>query len=300
MVNKLSGLIAAPFTPFLPNGEINYDLIPRLVAGLLEDGVSGAYISGTTGEGVSCSVRERITLMEAWNDAAAGRLKLIVHTGALALPDIRALAHRAQELGVFATSIVPPTYFRATGVRELAEFCRAAAAAAPELPFYYYHTMLTAPNPPLVELLRAVDGIIPNFAGIKFNSHNLHEYQNCMRYGDGRYDIVFGVDEFFAGALAVGAKAFIGSTYNYAAPLYHRLWHDFEAGNRKGVLAGMGRVCDLFDQLVKYCGIGSGKAYMLARGFDMGGVRPPLVPVPPQAEREIAEVYQRVMGEFRQ
>ena len=63
---KLSGLIAAPFTPFDADGEVNYAMIERQAAALIADGVNGAYVCGTTGEGISCSIDERVRIMETW------------------------------------------------------------------------------------------------------------------------------------------------------------------------------------------------------------------------------------------
>ena len=80
---KLAGLIAAPFTPFDENGEVNYPVIAKQAECLICDGVRGVYVCGTTGEGISCSVDERIRIMEEWRKAAAGKLILIAHTGAL-------------------------------------------------------------------------------------------------------------------------------------------------------------------------------------------------------------------------
>ena len=297
MSEKLRGLIAAPFTPFKANGEVDYEIIPRQAESLLEQGVSGAYVSGTTGEGVSCSVAERIGVMEAWHAASRGRLKLIVHTGALSVADIRELGAHAQKLGVFATSIVPPTYFKPGSIAQLVEFCRIAASAAPELPCYYYHTMLTAPNPPMVDFLTAADGVIPNLAGIKFNCHNLYEYQNCRRLFDGKYDIVFGVDEFFAGALALGAEGFIGSTYNYGAKLYFRIWDDFRKNDRAAVRSGMDRVCNGVDLLVRHGGLAAGKAMMGIRGIECGNPRPPLAPLPRDVIEKVRSAAAVIYGD---
>ncbi|MBQ9803849.1 MAG: dihydrodipicolinate synthase family protein, partial [Lentisphaeria bacterium] len=270
---KLTGLIAAPFTAFDAKGNVNFDMIPKQVESLVAQGVSGAYVSGTTGEGVSCSLQERMEIMDAWHTASAGRLKLIIHTGALSISDIRELGRHAQQLGVFATSIVPPTYFKPGNIAQLVSFCREAAAAAPELPFYYYHTMLTAPNLPMVDFLRAADGVIPNLAGIKFNWHNLYEFQNCRRMFDGKYDIVFGVDEFFAGALALGAKGFIGSTYNYSAKIYFDIWEAFNRADWEAVEKGMDKVCRGVDLLVANGGLAAGKAMMQCCGIDCGDPR---------------------------
>ena len=289
MFEKLRGLIAAPFTPFKADGSVNFEAISLQAESLVRQGVSGAYVSGTTGEGVSCSVAERIEVMEAWNAASRGRLKLIIHTGALSLADIRELGSHAQKLGVFGTSIVPPTYFRPGSIPQLTEFCRLAAAAAPDLPFYYYHTMLTAPNLPMVDFLKAADGLIPNLAGIKFNCHNLYEYQNCRRLFDGKYDIVFGVDEFFAGALALGAEGFIGSTYNYGAKTYFKIWDDFRKSDWSAVRAGMDKVCAGVDLLVQYGGLATGKAIMAIQGIDCGDPRPPLMPLSQEIKNQIRQ-----------
>lgn len=294
---KLTGLIAAPFTAFDAKGNVNFEMIPKQVESLVAQGVTGAYVSGTTGEGVSCSLRERMEIMDAWHAASAGRLKLIIHTGALSISDIRELDRHAQQLGVFATSIVPPTYFKPGSIDQLVSFCREAAAAAPELPFYYYHTMLTAPNLPMVDFLRAADGVIPNLAGIKFNWHNLYEFQNCRRMFDGKYDIVFGVDEFFAGALALGAKGFIGSTYNYSAKIYFDIWETFNRADWEAVEKGMDKVCRGVDLLVANGGLAAGKAMMQCCGIDCGDPRPPLMPLSESKKAEIAAAMSAIINE---
>ena len=79
---KLSGLLAAPFTPFTEDGSIDWIKIPKLADALVADGVTGAYVCGTTGEGISCTLEERKELLAAWAAAAKGRLTLIPHTGA--------------------------------------------------------------------------------------------------------------------------------------------------------------------------------------------------------------------------
>ena len=295
-IEKLSGLIAAPHTPFDRSGEVAYDLIPAVVEHLLRSGVTGAYICGTTGEGVSCSVDERIRIMETWHRASAGRLKLIAHIGALSITDVRTLGRRANELGGMMVSVVPANYYKPASVPALVEFCRVAAESAPDCPFYYYHSIMSNIHLSMRDFLLQADGVIPTLAGIKFNSQDLYEYQNCVNALDGKYDIVYGVDEFFAGALALGARAFIGSTYNYAAPLYRKIWDDFDANRKDEVILGMKKVCALVDLLVKYGGIAAGKAYMLAHGFDLGDVRPPLTPLSAAAKAEIVERYRRVMG----
>ena len=292
---KLKGLIAAAFTPFTENGEMNYVMIPKMADSLSADGITGVYVCGSTGEGISCSVEERIQLMEAWSKAAKGRLTLIAHTGALSLKDISVLNRKAVELEYDAFSVIPPTFFKPGNVRELTDYCRAAAESAPELPFYYYHTMKSGVEIPMRDFLEYADGRIPNLAGVKFNHHNLHDFQNALHACGGKYDVVFGVDEFFAGALALGTKAFIGSTYNYSACLYHRIWKAFEAGDWKTVEEDMRRVCLGVDLLIRNGGISAGKAMMLLKGIDCGKARLPLKQLSPEERKAISEAMKRLL-----
>jgi N-acetylneuraminate lyase len=273
---KLEGLIAAPHTPFDKHGDVNLKEIEKQAALLVRDGVRGAYISGTTGEGISCSVDERKAVMEEWVKQARGRLFLIVHAGALSIRDARELAAHAQKIGADATSVVPASFFKPGSVETLVAYVGAIASCAPRIPFYYYHTTMSGVNLSMPGFLEAADSRIPNLAGIKFNSPDLYEYQNCLSACGGKFDIVWGVDEFLAGAIVLGARAAIGSTYNYAAPLYLKIWKDVENGDLASARAGMAKVCRIVDILVRYGGVAAGKAMMAVHGIDAGDVRLPL------------------------
>ena len=294
---KLTGLIAAPFTPFDERGEVNYAMIEKQAANLIADGVGGAYVCGTTGEGISCSVEERIRIMETWKKASQGKLVLIAHTGALSLKDVSTLSRQAVELGFDAFSVIPTTFFKPGTEAALVDYCARVAACAPELPFYYYHTMNSGVNLWMPRFLELAAGRIPNLGGIKFNSHNLYEYQDCLYAAGGKYDIVFGVDEFFAGALALGAKAFIGSTYNYSACLYRQVWKAFDASDWPTVALYMRKICRGVDLLNANGGLPAGKAMMLVKGIECGKARLPLKQLSDAERREIADAMKRIIEE---
>ena len=89
----------------------------------------------------------------------------------------------------------------------------------------------------MVEFLRAAAERIPNLAGLKYTEPRLDEFQRCIQFDAERYDVVWGVDEMLLGALATGAKAAIGSTYNILAPPYLAMIeavgrHDLEEAQR--------------------------------------------------------------------
>lgn len=286
-MKKLKGLIAAAHTPFTPEGDIRLDLIARQADLLVEHRVSGVYVSGTTGEGVSCSVKERKALFDAWVKAAKGRLVLIAHTGALALPDAQELGAHAADCGMDAVSIVPPNFFRPGSIETLIDFLNAALEGARTLPFYYYHTSMSGVAFDMQTFLEKADGRIANLAGIKFNYPDLYMYQRCRRCCGGKFDITWGIDEWYAGAVAQGAESAIGSTYNYAAPLYHAIGDAVRAGDLETAERGMKKVCDIVDILVEYGGVAGGKAMMAVHGLDMGDVRPPNRPLTPSQKQAV-------------
>ncbi|ACY83773.1 dihydrodipicolinate synthase family protein [Edwardsiella piscicida] len=285
-MKKLTGLIAAPHTPFKADGSVNYPVIDRIAEHLIGDGVTGAYVLGTTGEGIQCSVEERMRIAERWVDASQGKLDLIVHTGALSIADAVTLARHANTLDIMATSVIGPCFFKPGSVDDLVEYCRLVAEAAPDKGFYYYHSSMSGLSIDMERFLQSASGRIPNLSGMKFNASDMYEYQRCLRVENGRFDIPFGVDEFMPAGLACGATSAVGSTYNYAAPLYLRLMESFRRGDMQDVARCMDKVIAIIRVLVEYGGVAAGKVAMQLHGIDVGDPRRPLRPMTAQQKAD--------------
>lgn len=277
MKPSLSGLIAAPFTPFDSNGNIALDVVPRLAKLLAGNGVSGAFVCGTTGEGYSMTTDERKQVAAVWRKATPPGLKLIVHVGHSSIGEGRSLARHAEEIGADAISTVAPSFFKPPGVAELVGWCRDVAAAAPGLPFYYYHIpSMTGVTIPAADFLREADGTIPTLAGIKFTYEDLDDYRAARAFNGGRYTVLFGRDEILLRGLQLGAPGAVGSTYNYAAPLYRRVMQAFAAGDLAAAEREQAKAKDFIDVMNAAGGLPAGKAIMKLIGIDCGPVRLPL------------------------
>ncbi len=226
---KLQGLIAATFTPYR-EGSADPDVVPAYASALRAQGVGGVFVNGTTGESLSLSVTERMTMAEAWLRCATSDFPVLVHVGHNSLPSACELAAHAARHGARAVSAMAPTFFQ-PGLPALVEYLAEIAAAAPAVPFYYYHMpSMTGARFLMTDFLRAAAGRIPNLAGIKYTWEDLMDYTLAAAFDEGRYDIVFGRDEILLCGLSLGARAAIGSTYNVAAPLYRAVWRAFDAG----------------------------------------------------------------------
>lgn len=278
-IQHLSGLIAAPFTPMSKDGSLNLSVIPRYYEFLKSNKVTGAFICGSTGEGVSMTAGEKMMVAEAWADATKNDadFKVMVLLGGTSIKDCQELALHAQKTGLYGVSFTSPFYFKPANVSMLAECCRQIAAVVPEMPFYYYHIpVLTGGNFSMLDLLKAIDGNIPNFAGIKYTHEDFMDFLSCTHFQKGRYDMLWGRDENMLPALSLGVKGAVGSTFNYAAPLYYNLIEAFENNDLKKAQELQQQSIDMITLLGKYGGIATGKAYMKLVGLDCGGFRLPV------------------------
>lgn len=277
---RLLGLTAAPHTPFLDDGSLNLDAIGQQAEWLAAQGVSGVFVCGTTGEGTSLTLPERMAVAERWVAEAAGRLKVVVHVGHNSVADACALAAHARGLNPFAVGAMPPSFFKPPTVEALVETCVPIAAAAAPLPFYYYHIpSMTGVSLSMVRFLDLAGARIPTFRGIKYTHNDLMEYRQCLVLQEGRFDIPFGRDEILLSALVVGAQGAVGSTYNYAAPIYLDMMRAFKSGDLRAAQRRTDQVARLVEVLRELGEIAAAKAIMTALGIECGPPRPPLRPL---------------------
>lgn len=277
-IQKIEGLVAAPFTPMHPNGDLNLHLISEYGRFLAQNGVKGAFIGGSTGEGVSLSFTEKLALLRAWGAVEEPNLQKIMLVGGTSLTEAQEMAREAARHGFDAVAVLAPFYFKTTRAEVLADFCVAVGEAAPELGLYFYHIpALTGVSVSMLTFLEAIDGRLPSFRGIKYTHNDLMEYRQCLLFEDKKYDLLWGWDEIFLAAMAMGARGAVGSTFNYAAPVYHELMAAFDAGNLEQARSMQDQSIAIVRLLVKYGGIATGKAFMRAVGLDCGKFRLPVL-----------------------
>jgi len=278
-VNHLTGLIAAPFTPMHKDGSLNLPLIPKYYEMLKENGVTGAFICGSTGEGVSLTLKEKKAVAEAWAACSNSDndFKVMTLLGGTCISDCIELAQHAQSIGLYGVSLTSPFYFKPATIEVLAQVCISVAESVPAMPFYYYHIpVLTGVNFAMLELLQILDERLPNFAGIKYTHEDFMDFLSCLEYKNRKYDMLWGRDENMLAALSLGAKGAVGSTFNYAAPLYYQIIEAFNTNDLETARQLQLKSIDMIRLLGKYGGISTGKAYMKMIGIDCGEFRLPV------------------------
>ena len=277
-MEKIKGLINAPFTPFYENGEVNFEPIEAYANMLVKNGLKGVFINGSSGEGYMLTYDERIALAEKWVSVAPEGFKVIVHVGSTVVKDSNKLARHAQEIGAFGIGAMASPFPKVGHIEELVKYCEEIASGAPQLPFYFYHIpALSGVFLPMLPLLEAVDGRIPNFAGIKYTYESIYEYNQCMLYKGGKFDMLHGQDETILPVLAMGgAQGGIGGTTNYNGRELVGILDAWEKGDLVTAREKQNFSQDVINVIVNYRGnIVGGKRIMKLIGLDLGKNRTP-------------------------
>lgn len=276
---RINGIIAAPFAPLHNDGSVNTGIIQAYYSRLENNGVAGAFINGTTGEGASLSQSEKRQITEAWTSISrnGGKLRIISLVGGNSYSECIEAATHSSECGVSAVAVISPNFFRPADLFHLTEFVVRVGESVPDLPVYYYHMpSITGVDFPMISFLDMINGRLPNFAGIKFTKEDLMDFLSCLNYENGKYEMLWGRDECMLSALATGATGFVGSTYNYAAPLYLRIIEAFRRNDLDEARIMQMKSVRMISLLGKYGGIAVGKAYMRYIGLDCGKFRLPV------------------------
>jgi N-acetylneuraminate lyase len=293
---RLRGLVAATHTPFTADGRLNLAIVEQQADHLLRHGVQAVFIGGSTGESHSLTVEERLALAKRWSEVVRStQQQLIIHVGSNCLADARTLAAQAQQLGATAISALAPSYFKPKSLDALIACCADIAGAARGIPFYFYDIpALTGVSFSMPEFLSTAPKRIPTLAGIKFTNPDLMAYQQCLHVQEGRFDIPWGVDEYLLAALACGAVGGVGSSFNFAAPIYCRLISAFAEGNLTAARAEQYRSVQLIEFLASVGYMAAAKAVMGFLGIDVGPPRLPHSQTTTESREQLRAALERL------
>ena len=275
---KLKGLIAAVHTPMHDDFNVNYDRVPAQAEHLAKGGASGAFVTGTTGESHSLTTEERLRMFDAWGRAAhRNGLKFIAHVGHNNLPDSQALVRSARDSGADAISAMAPNFFKPADAQSLCDWFVKMTKPAPELPFYFYDIpSMTGVMVETDAFLDIAKERLPGFVGVKFTNQDYDLLQRCMANTSVKADMLFGTDERLIEGLGFGCVGAVGSTYNFASPLYLRIINAFNRGDMESAKENQARSLQMIKRMYQSGFAAACKAAMGFAGVDCGPVRPPI------------------------
>jgi N-acetylneuraminate lyase len=216
MPPPFAGVWPAMLTPTTPDGDPDLAGCERLVDLFAGQKLGGIYLVGSTGGWPLFTAPERKRIAETVVKAAAGRIPVMVHVGAVSTADAVELAEHAAAVGADAVSAVGPIYFKHPADVTF-QFYRRLGAATP-LPLFAYH--LSGVNQsalgPREVAARLLD--IPTLAGMKITDHDLYPFGLIHGVAGDRLRLFSGADEVMCHAVLSGACGAIGTFYNLFGP----------------------------------------------------------------------------------
>jgi len=273
-MKKYEGIFPAFYACYDEKGNVSPERVRAFTKYLMNKGVAGLYVGGSSGECIYQSVEERKTTLENVMAEAGGKLVIIAHVACNNTRDSQELAAHAESMGVDAIAAIPPIYFHLPE-HAVAKYWNDISAAAPNTDFIIYNIPQLAGVSLTVSLLKEMKKN-PRVIGVKNSSMPVQDIQMFRDEGV----IVFnGPDEQFVSGLAAGAVGGIGGTYAGMPELFLKARELFLAGRMPEAAQVQDDICRI---IYKMCST-KGNMYAtikeiirLQGGPDIGSVRHPL------------------------
>lgn len=291
-ITKYQGIIPAFYACYEDDGEISPERVETLTKHLIEKGVKGVYVGGSSGECIYQSVEERKIVLEHVMKAAEGKLTVIAHVACNNTSDSKKLAAHAQALGVDAIAAIPPIYFHLPEYA-IAEYWNDISSAAPDTDFVIYNIPQLAGVALTMPLFREMKKN-PRVAAVKNSSMPVQDIQMFKMEGGKGFVVFNGPDEQLVSGLAMGADGGIGGTYGVMPELYLRIKELTDVGK----IEEAREIQYAADEIIYGMCSCHGNMYAVIKeilrireNLNIGGVRKPLPEIIPEDMKQIKNAH---------
>ena len=274
-IEEMGGIVSPLFTPFDENGELNIAMLSRIARFQLEAGVSGFFLTGSTGEGLLMSEAERLEVFRQIANEFSSDAVVIAHVGHPSTDAACRLAKGAAGCGCHWVASVAPIYHGTTFEGATRHYGQIAAST--ELPFMIYSLGgVIEPN------RDAAWFDLPNVSGIKYTGSDYYSVEQLMRFVDRPIAVMNGFDQQLVAGLAMGFDGGIGTTYNFAPHVYCDLYDSFKRGDVERAFQLQRDINRVTELMCRFENWSYRKAIMRYIGFDCGPARAPYAPLTEQ------------------
>ena len=275
MYRKIEGVVAAMVTPLQrKSAMINVEETKRLIGFLLDKGIDGLFILGTTGEGLLLPVEDRKRFMEIVIEYVDGRVPVIVHASHMEQPILNGLIRHAQNFGASGVALLPPLFYRLQE-DEIENYFRKVLDTFTDCSFFLYDIPQLADNRITPSIVENLTRSHQNLVGIKTSNPNFLDFQKFLLLKN-KLTIFIGCDNLICSALLLGAQGVVSGPSSIFPEIYVLLYKVFRDNNYK-----IFRECQLIiNEIVDLLQGGDNLVFfertLQARGFDIEIMRPSL------------------------
>lgn len=298
-ISKYQGIIPAFYACYDDKGEVDGERVEKLARYMVDKGVKGVYVGGSSGECIYQTVEDRKRTLEHVMRVAGDKLTVIAHVACNNTAESRELAAHAQSLGVDAIAAIPPIYFHLPEYA-IAEYWNDISDGAPDTDFIIYNIPQLAGVALTMPLFKEMKKN-PRVIAVKNSSMPTQDIQMFKAEGGEGFVVLNGPDEQLVSGLAIGADGGIGGTYGVMPELYLKMKELMDAGKVEeaqkiqyaaneiiyGMCACHGNLYAVIKEILR-----------IRDGLDIGSVRKPLpalIPDDMEQVRKCADMVDKAM-----
>ena len=292
---KYRGVIPAFYACYGEDGSVSPERARKLARHLVDKGVRGLYVGGSSGECIYQEKEERMALLEAVMDEIRGECTVIAHVACNNTHESCQLAAHAEKAGVDAIASIPPIYFRLPEYA-IADYWNEISAAAPNTDFIIYNIPQLAGvalTPGLFRKMREN----PRVIGVKNSSMPVYDIEIFLRAGGENCVVFNGPDEQFVAGRCCGAAGGIGGTYGAMPELFLAMDRLIREGTPEKAMPIQHEVNAIIEEM---CGC-HGSMYAVIKailkineGLELGSVRRPMPALIPEDMPKVEATAARI------
>lgn len=293
---KPYGMIPALPTPMHEGGEINYEGLEELLEFLINNGVHGLLVGGSTGEYSLMSLDERKEVMKFVCDVTNGRVPVMAGTGCHLTKDTIELTQFAAKVGAKSALVINP-YYMATSRQGVIDYYKSVAKSSDIGILIYNYPDATGVNlePELIHELSKIDGVI----GIKNTADGQHTSEViALTKDNSNFIVLTGFEHLILATLAMGGHGAIGVVHNLVPEKIVKLYNFVVKENNIKKATELNKdLLELYSLIEEEVIPGTVKTGLEILGLAGGATRAPLVPTSEQYRAKMKDVL-NTLGEL--
>lgn len=213
------GAGVALVTPFTEEKDVNYEELGNLIEYQIASEIDAIIVCGTTGEPVTMSEEERLSVIRYTVEKVAKRVPVIAGTGGNCTENVVAFSKKAEQAGAEGLLVVTPYYNKATQ-KGLFEHYKMVAATV-DLPIILYNVPSRTGVNILPDTVAHMAKEIDNVVALKEASGNMTQVAEVIQKTEGMLDIYSGNDDQIVPIMSLGGIGVISVLANVAPRATH-------------------------------------------------------------------------------
>lgn len=285
-------MIPAMVTPFDKDGELDLDQAQKLAERLVEGGANGLVINGTTGESPTVFYPQKMKLFSAVVEAVGGKVPIVANVGDNCTADTVDFAQNVQKLGVDGFMLVVPYYNKPPQEGLYQHFRTIAESVDKPIIMYNIPGRCVINMKPETTLRLAND--VENIVAIKEASGDLDQIKYIIDNAPDNFWVYSGDDDMTYDIMKIGGAGVISTVGNVAPGRMREVVDLCSKGDFEAASVANEALRPLMRELFITSNPIMVKEALNLTGFNVGGLRLPLVPATPEQSAELAEVMRQV------